>query len=106
MRHMTVALLALAAAGAQAGAPQPIVADARAQSSYLAAGWHEGHVGKSPAGCIMFYLKQKTSSNQDALALRVVRKLEQRKGGAWTDVALKPLLATEPKQCNDGGDNG
>ncbi|HEY5800030.1 MAG TPA: hypothetical protein VIT92_07405 [Burkholderiaceae bacterium] len=112
MRLLATLILAALTAPAFAATPAEAIAQARkgplarVQSSYLAPGWHEGHVGKSPAGCAHFYLAKKGSAGEQSLALRVAGKLEQQKAGVWTAVALPPLLKAEPASCNDGGDNG
>ena len=94
-------LLALAATSAHAQALSK-GALVRVQVSDFGGDWHEGTVGVSPAGCTMVYLKKKALGNYTSVSLAGVGKMQQSRDGAWSDVAVKPLLAKEPKDCRDG----
>lgn len=91
--------LAPAVVPAQALAKGAIV---RVQVSDFGRDWHEGTVGIAPNGCTMIYLKQKAPGNYTSVSLAGAGKLQEQRGGGWADVAVKPLLAKEPKACRDG----
>jgi len=77
-------------------------ATVRVQASGLGADWLDGTIGVSPAGCTMIYLKKKAPGNYTAVSLAGASKLQEQRNGAWSDVAVKPLLAKEPKACREG----
>jgi len=77
-------------------------ASVRVQSSGLGSEWYEGTVSVSPAGCTMINLKKKAPGNYTAVSLAGASKLQEQRGGGWIDVAVKPLLAKEPKECREG----
>jgi len=77
-------------------------ASVRVQSSGLGSEWYEGTIGVSPAGCTMINLKKKAPGNYTAVSLAGANKLQELRGGGWIDVAVKPLLAKEPKDCREG----
>lgn len=74
----------------------------RVQVSDFGKDWHEGTVGVAPNGCTMVYLKQKALGQYTSVSLAGAGKLQEQRGGTWTDVPVKPLLAKEPKPCRDG----
>jgi hypothetical protein len=86
-------------AGAQALAKGSLV---RIQVSDFGGGWHEGTVGLAPNGCTMVYLKEKALGKYTSVSLAGVGKMQEQRGGTWSDVSVKPLLAREPKACRDG----
>jgi len=93
-------LFALApTAGAQALPKGSLV---RIQVSDFGAGWHEGTIGLAPNGCTMVYLREKALGKYSSVSLAGVGKMQEQKGGAWSDVGVKPLLAKEPKPCREG----
>ena len=74
----------------------------RVQVSDFGSNWHEGTVGVAPNGCTMVYLKEKALGRYTSVSLAGAGKLQEQRGGTWTDVPVKPLLAREPKPCRDG----
>jgi hypothetical protein len=74
----------------------------RVQVADFGAKWNEGTIGVAPSGCTMIYLKEKALGQYTSVSLAGAGKLQQQSGGAWADVALKPLLAKEPKACREG----
>jgi hypothetical protein len=66
--------------------------------------WHEGRITVTPDGCTMVSLNQPTKDGYKLLGLVALLHLEQKTGGKWTDVSLRPLIAQEPKQCLEGAD--
>jgi hypothetical protein len=94
-------VLALDAGAAQAQS-LPKGALVRVQVSDFGRDWHEGTIGIAPNGCTMIYLKQKALGNYTSVSLAGAGKLQEQRNGTWSDVALKPLLANEPKACRDG----
>jgi len=95
--------LALATLAAGAGAQAlPKGALVRIQVSDFGGAWHEGTIGLAPNGCTMVYLKEKALGKYTSVSLAGVGKMQEQRGGAWTDVGVKPLLAKEPKACRDG----
>ena len=95
-----IALATLAAgANAQALAKGSLV---RIQVSDFGGGWHEGTIGLAPNGCTMVYLKEKALGQYTSVSLAGVGKMQEQRGGAWSDVGVKPLLSKEPKACRDG----
>jgi hypothetical protein len=98
------AALACLLMGAPATAAAPALPKGEAvriQSGAIDGRWHEGKIGLSPAGCTMIYLTKKTSGGYESLTLLLVEKLQQMNHGAWIDVPVAPLLATEPKACRE-----
>jgi hypothetical protein len=94
----------LAAAATATAAPPGLPNDTpvRVKSSGLGGAWLEGKIGTSPAGCTMIHLRSKTASGYDSVSLAGADALQRANGGAWADVAVKPLRAGEPKACRDG----
>ena len=86
-------------AGAQA---LPKGTPVRVQVSDFGSQFHEGTIGLAPNGCTMIYLKEKQLKQYTSVSLLGAGKLQEQKGGAWVDVAVKPLLAKEPKACREG----
>lgn len=74
----------------------------RVQVSDFGKDWHEGTVGVAPSGCTMVYLKQKALGKYTSVSLAGAGKLQEQRGGTWTDVPVKALLAKEPKPCREG----
>jgi len=74
----------------------------RVQVSDFGAKWNDGTIGIAPSGCTMIYLKEKALGQYTSVSLAGAGKLQQQSGGTWSDVALKPLLAKEPKACREG----
>jgi hypothetical protein len=64
--------------------------------------FHEGTIGLAPNGCTMIYLQEKQQKQYTSVSLAGAGKLQEQRGGAWVDVAVKPLLAKEPKACREG----
>jgi hypothetical protein len=100
---VTASAIALAFAAGAAGA-QALAKGARVriQVSDFGGGWHEGTIGLAPSGCTMIYLKEKALGKYTSVSLAGVGKMQEQKAGAWSDVAVKPLLAKEPKPCREG----
>ena len=95
--------LALAAIAGTVGAQAlPKGALVRVQVSDFGSAWHEGTIGLAPSGCTMVYLKEKALGKYTSVSLAGVGKMQEQKGGAWSDVGVKPLLAREPKPCREG----
>ena len=100
---VTASAVALACAAGAAAAPAlPKGAAVRIQVSDFGGGWHEGTIGLAPSGCTMVYLKAKALGKYTSVSLAGVGKMQEQKGGAWSDVVVKPLLAKEPKACREG----
>ena len=74
----------------------------RIQSSAIGGGWLTGKLRTSPNGCTMIHLDRPTSvGNYTSVALNSTNRLQRVQGGTWEDVAVKPLLAKEPKDCRE-----
>ena len=100
---VTASAIALAAIAGMAGAQAlPKGSLVRIQVSDFGGGWHEGTIGLAPNGCTMVYLKEKALGKYTSVSLAGVGKMQEQKGGAWSDVVVKPLLAKEPKPCREG----
>ena len=90
------------AAGPTAAQALPKGSPVRIQVADFGGGWHEGTIGLAPNGCTMVYLKEKALGRYTSVSLAGVGKMQEQKGGAWSDVVVKPLLAKEPKPCREG----
>jgi len=108
-RHSRLSCCVTASVLALIVATQPVAAQAlpkgtavRVQVSDFGAKWNEGTIGLAPSGCTMIYLKEKALGKYTSVSLAGAGKLQQQSSGAWSDVAVKPLLAKEPKECREG----
>ena len=95
-----LALVAYAPVAAAQALPKGTLV--RVQVSDFGAKWNDGTIGVAPSGCTMIYLKEKALGQYTSVSLAGAGKLQQQSGGTWSDVALKPLLAKEPKACREG----
>jgi len=77
----------------------------RIRAAGLDAGWSEGKIGVSAAGCTMVYLKTKTKAGYTSVALVAVEQMERQQGGAWVAEPLKPHVAQESKACRDAAND-
>jgi len=104
MRRAMIAMAALVAATAWAqGLPKDTVV--RVKNPSLGAGWLEGRIGVADNRCTMVFLKDKAPGGYTAMALNAVSALQRRDGTGWADVAVKPWLAKEPKECREAAND-
>jgi hypothetical protein len=104
MKSLPLLLAAVLAAAALAAAGLTKGAVVRAQLGGGDPTWHEGRITVTPDGCTMVSLDQPTKDGYKLLGLVTLLHLELKTGAKWTDVALRPLIAQEPKQCLEGAD--
>lgn len=75
----------------------------RVQSTELLPGWHVGKLETTREGCYMVWISSsEVPGGRNGLRLVLLSKLERQEGSAWLDVPIKPLMAKEPKSCQDG----
>jgi hypothetical protein len=104
MRALLAALAGSACMAAIAAtAALQVGSDVRIRAAGLGDRWLDGKVVRSPAGCLMVNLTKAASSGYASVSLGGVQSLQLRSGGAWQDVDVKPIHATEPDDCK--GDN-
>lgn len=83
--------------------PLPYGTTVRVQSNELLPGWHVGKLETTREGCYMVWISSsEVPGGRNGLGLVLLSKLERQDGSAWLDVPIKPLMAKEPKHCQDG----
>jgi len=72
----------------------------------LGGGWLDGKVQMNKSsGCTMVVLDKKQPGGYTMVALNSVGKMERQEKGAWVEVAVKPLLAKEKKECREAAND-
>ncbi len=72
----------------------------------LGGGWLDGRVQMNKSsGCTMVVLDKKQPGGYTMVALNSVGKMERQEKGAWAEVAVKPLLAKEKKECREAAND-
>lgn len=83
--------------------PLPYGTTVRVQSPELIPGWHIGKIEFTQEGCGMVWMSaSEVPGGRRGLGLMFLAKLERQQGTAWIDVPVAPLLAKEPKTCQNG----
>ena len=72
----------------------------------LGGGWLDGKLQMNKSsGCTMVVLDKKQPGGYTMVALNSVGKMERQEKGAWVEVAVKPLLAKEKKECREAAND-
>ncbi|MEQ1795404.1 MAG: hypothetical protein ABL970_14575 [Nitrospira sp.] len=67
--------------------------------------WQVGTVDFTDEGCAVVWIPDaKASGSRCGYGLLFLDKLERQEGEVWIDIPLEPLIATEPKPCQEGAD--
>jgi hypothetical protein len=78
----------------------------RILASGLRGGWLDGKVQMNrSSGCTMVVLDKKQPGGYTMVALNAVGKMERQEKGAWVEIAVKPLLAKEKKECREAAND-
>jgi hypothetical protein len=101
--RLAVALVASLIAGAALAATLAVGAEVRVRASGLDDAWHTGRIVKTRPGCLMVKFDAPAPGGYTSASLGGVTALEQREGGGWRAVDVKPIHAAEPADCK--GDN-
>lgn len=83
--------------------PLPHGMTVRIQSSELIPGWHIGKIEFTQEGCAMVWMSaSEVPGGRRGLGLMFLARLERQQGTEWIEVPLAPLLAKQPKACQNG----
>ena len=104
--RLCAATLALALAAPLSAQGLPDGTKVRIVATGLGGGWLDGKVQMNrSSGCTMVVLDKKQPGGYTMVALNGVGRMERQEQGAWVDVAVKPLLAREKKECREAAND-
>jgi len=82
-----------------------IDATVRIEGSGIELGWHDGKITVTREGCTMIKLQAPTKDGYTLISLVATRRIQRQQGGAWVELPIQALRASEPKHClEDGAD--
>jgi len=71
----------------------------RIEGSGIELGWHDGKITVTSGGCTMIKLHTPTKDGYTLISLVATRRIQRQQGGAWVELPLQALRASEPKEC-------
>lgn len=113
MSYVTKITAAASVAMIVAGVAAPLHAQAlsdgtkvRIMATGLGGGWLDGRVQMNKSsGCTMVVLDRKQPGGYTMVALNGVGRMERQEKGSWVEVAVKPWLAKEKKECREAAND-